>query len=324
MNTNVCMNDNKDEIPTVYKQKNMPDTIVFPDFEDISVSTQTFTICTNLQINMQELFDKIPITPYTVVPKKRGRKKKMDTVNSIEELPYGSVVTAKYITKVKGVELKPKKTKVGKKNKWFRNSITIVIMFDKFINFKICNNGTFQMTGCKSTEHAEDCVKFIWDLIKEDNTLYSFTRGDTVEMHIIPSMRNIDFSLGFLIDREKLNKYIISIPECILEDSIDYTGVNVKFPLKQSILDMKIKQITYDKTNDSWVDSTMLYKDITDILPKDRNNRLKVEKYNTFLIFHSGKIIMSGLTKDFMKDVYYEFLDIIKNGYNDIKEKLDM
>lgn len=51
--------------------------LVFPKFEDIKVSTKTFIIMTNIVINLCELYLKLPITNYIVIPKKRGRKKKV-------------------------------------------------------------------------------------------------------------------------------------------------------------------------------------------------------------------------------------------------------
>ena len=49
--------------------------LVFPDFDTIKVSTKTFTASSNLEIDIAKLFSVLPITPYTVIPKKRGRKK---------------------------------------------------------------------------------------------------------------------------------------------------------------------------------------------------------------------------------------------------------
>ena len=43
-------------------------------------------------------------------------------------------------------------------------------------------------------------------------------------------------------------------------------------------------------------------------------------KYNTFLVFQSGKIIMSGKCAIFMESAYYEFLDIVAKCTHLIKE----
>ena len=236
---------------------------------------------------------------------------------------------------MRGVELKPKKNKSNKKQKWFRNSITVVIILDKPINFKICRNGTFQMTGCKTHEHAELCIKYIWKYIKDDKSLYSFSRGNELETLFIPSMRNIDFALGFIVDREKLNYYMSPSNEnsyinnvdkefhCLLETSFGYTGVNIKIPLNQDISKMRIKKLVYHDGN--WLKIDTTYNEYLDLLSnKEKENKLNEERYNTFLVFHSGKVIMSGLTSYFMRDTYYYFLKIMKNGFDYIEERLDI
>ena len=301
-------------------------TLTFPEFDDIKVSTKTFTATTNLNIEIKELFEKLPITPYTVIAKKRGRKKKTETIDPNKDIPFGSIITIKCEGELRGVELKPKKLKQGKKKKWFRNSITVVIIFDKPINFKICRNGTFQMTGCKSHQHAEDCIKYIWKYMKDYTGIYEYKSGETLQCLFIPSMRNIDFSLGFLVDREKLNHYMSTQKEfhCLLETSFGYTGVNIKIPLDKDISLMDIKKLTYNHEDDSWLEEDTIYQEYLDLLSeKDRESKLCEKRYNTFLVFHSGKIIHSGLTAEFMKDIYYYFLSIMRECYEKIEERLE-
>ena len=65
------------------------------------------------------------------------------------------------------------------------------------------------------------------------------------------------------------------------------------------------------------------YKEYLDILsPKEREIKLQSERHNTFLVFHSGKVIMSGLTADFMREIYYYFLSIIRTSFDKIEERL--
>ena len=298
-------------------------TLTFPDFDDIKVSTKTFTANTNLNIQIDLLFEKLPITSYIVTPKKRGRKKKCEQIDQNKSIKQGSIVTVKYENEIRGVELKPKKSKTGKKKKWFRNSITVVIILDKPINFKVCRNGTFQMTGCKTHEHADLCVKYIWEYIKEFEDIYTFTSGSNLEAIFIPSMRNIDFSLGFIVDREKLNLYMCTQKEfhCLLETSFGYTGVNIKIPLDKDINTMKVKKIC--EKNGEWIEHWTTFQEYLEILtPKEKDVKLQSDRHNTFLVFHSGKVIMSGLTAEFMKDVYYYFLSIIRASFDKIEERL--
>lgn len=320
------------------------DNLKFPDFDDIKVSTKTFTATTNLKLEIKKIFEFLPITEYIVVPKKRGRKKKCEVVDPNLNILPGSIITLKCEGEVRGVEIKPKKNKTGKKIKWFRNSMTVVIILDKPVNFKICRNGTFQMTGCKSHKHAELCVRYLWEYIKENKDLYEFTRNvknqnnDTLEVLFIPSMRNIDFSLNFVVDREKLNKYMSSITNqnnlhekyfadsnfhCLLETSFGYTGVNIKIPLIENISEMKITKLIHTENN--WTEYDSTYSEYLNLLSeKEKNTKINEERYNTFLVFHSGKVIMSGLTRDFMRKTYYFFLEIMKEGFEHIEERLDV
>lgn len=298
--------------------------LVFPNFDDIEVSTKTFTVNTNLNINLEKLYNLLPITPYVVIVKKRGRKKKCDLTDPNKDIEYGSIITVKYMDEMRGVEVVPKKNK-GKVKKWFRNSITVVIVFDKRINMKVCQNGTFQMTGCKNDEHAELCVKYIWKYLEQDPSAYTFNRGTQLETLFIPSMRNIDFSVGFIIDREKLNKYMCSQQDfhCLLETSFGYTGVNIKVPLPQDIRTMKIKKLSFTKEKE-WIEEWVTFQQYLDILkPKDRELKLNYQRYVTFLAFHSGCVICSGLTADFMRDTYNFFVATIRKAFDHIEERLE-
>jgi TATA-box binding protein (TBP) (component of TFIID and TFIIIB) len=336
--------------------KSSSSKLIFPDFDTIKVSTKTFIVMTNFTLDINKLFNYLPITPYIVVPKRRGRKKKNEPVDPNKDMLSGSIITLEYLNQIRGVDLK-KKTKKKKENKkargsYFRNSVTVVMIIDdKKINFKVSRNGKFQMTGCKRDDHAEECVKWFWKYIKDSKGIYKFigqspedtdsdtdsdsdTDGDSDnesdEIHelkaiFIPAMRNIDFGLDFFVDREQLDEYfnLRTDYHSLLETSFGYTGVNIKIPITKSILELQLKQITYDGTK--WIEPSLVpYRDYLDMLPsKDVDKKLKKQRYNTFLVFHSGKVIMSGMEATFMKDVYYEFLDIIRECYDIIEERLE-
>ena len=298
----------------------MADQLKIKSFEDIKVSTKTFTAQTNMVINLQKLFDAVPVEPFVIVPKKRGRKKKIDTPDPNKDIPRGSVITLQYEKNIKGVNLKKKK-KDGEA-KWFRNSLTVVIVLDKHINFKVYKNGTFQMTGCMNKKHAEMCVTSIWSHIKDmQNDVYEFSRGDDLEFLIIPAMRNIDFDLGFCVDREKLAHFMSTQTDfhCLLETSFGYTGVNIKIPLEYDIMNMMVK-----KVHGSGKTEMVPYTEYLSVLPqKDRNAKIKKDRHNTFLVFHSGKTILSGLKKATTRKPYYDFLEIVKKKRDLIEERLD-
>lgn len=298
--------------------------LVFPNFDDIKVSTKTFIVMTNLILDLEQLFDFLPTTVCKVVPKKRGRKKKTDTIAVSESLPAGSILTMRFKNKLKGAELSQKKQK--KNSRWFRNSFTVVMLLEsKKINFKVYSNGMFQVTGCKLDCHAEEAIKFIWTYIKDTPELYKF-KNETgpLEILFVPAMRNVDFSLGFYVDREKLTKYISTQTEfyALLETSFGYTGVNIKLPLDKPITEMKIKKLIWDK--DTFLETETTYNEYLNYLSeKDRIKKLNKERYTTFLCFHSSRTIISSVTADYARESYHKFCEIIRNGYEEIVERLE-
>ena len=254
----------------------------YPKMKDIPVSTKTFIVMTNLVLDLRKLFDFLSTTEYVPVPKKRGRKKKINTIDPNKHVLNGSIVTMKYENKCKGIDLKQKKSHTKKKkSKWFRNSFTVVMILDgKPINFKICQNGVLQVTGCKQDEHAEGCLKYIWKLIvNEEGSIFNYSKGTTLEAIFIPAMRNIDFSLGFLVDREKLAKYMTTQTEfrSLLETSFGYTGVNVKIPLFNSITELVLKKIKY--IDGDYVESTLTYGEYLEFLPEKERNKKSIYVY---------------------------------------------
>lgn len=303
--------------------------LVFPEFDDIKVSTKTFIVMTTININLKKLFEYLPIVDYTIIPKKRGRKKKIYNVDQNVVIDSGSIISMKFENQLKGVELKQKKNKI-KKSKWFRNSFTVVMMIDnKPINFKICQNGVFQITGCKFDIHAESALKHIWDYIKGENDIYNFKDKEEFEMLFIPAMRNIDFSLGFNVDREKLAKYMTTQTEfhSLLETSFGYTGVNIKIKILDDICSMKIKKLIYNENGkeeaSKWEEIETTYAEYLGRLSeKERLKKINKDRYSTFLVFHSGKCLLSSICADFSRDTYYYFLKIIRTSFDVIEERL--
>ncbi len=321
----------------------------FPEFKSIKVSTKTFILMTNLILDIDKMFKCLPITEYILIPKRRGRKKKNEPINPNVNISCGSIITLEYQNNIRGVDLKKKKKNKDKKKRgnYFRNSVTIVMVIDgKKINYKVSANGKFQMTGCKHDQQAELSIKWFWSYIKDNKDIYSFSNTNQMiqlnktpiglekyeiipdnflKIVFIPAMRNIDFSLNFLVDREKLDEYFNTCTEyhSLLETSFGYTGVNIKIPIKKSIKDLLLKEIIYK--NDKWCEESVIpYTEYLSMLPdKDVVKKLKKIRYNTFLVFHSGKTIMSGMESSFMEDEYYEFLNIIRDCYDIIEERLD-
>lgn len=300
-------------------------SLISKSFETMKVSTRTFTATSNITMDIDKVSKFLPVYELDEGVKFKNTKKYASVI------PRGEIASINYLGKIRGINMKPRK----KTKRWFRNSFTVVISTgEKLLNFKVCRNGTFQITGALSFDHAITCIRCIWNHIR-DTELYT-CNSDKKELNvlIIPAMRNLDFTLGIKINREMFDQYIIekySDYHCLLETSFGYTGLNVKKQITKPIVDLKILKIsvptaTSDDTDENWAGQLVSYKQYLDGLPPDaREAKIKHTRYNTFLVFHSGKIIQSGLSADFMRDDYYEFCKIINAAYKDgrLEERLD-
>ena len=285
-------------------------------FSDLTVSTKTVIAMTNLKIDISKFFPQIVIHEYIVVKKKRGRKKKTEVADINKDIPEGSIIYAQHKDEIKGVSLKKKKKK---KKKFFRNALTIIMVLksggkNKLINFKISKNGKFQITGCKSLQDAKKVIAYIWKLMNKILDSYILSEPHLkVIYHTV--MTNVDFNLGFIVHREALDRYININTKynSLLETSFGYTGINIKFAINKSLDNLEIP--TFTLVDDNWIKSSTLYKDIPS---------KKKKKYNTFLVFHSGNIIMSGMIEELMEPAFNIFQNIITDSKNLIEEKLDL
>lgn len=307
------------------------------DFDQIEISTQTIIAKTNWKINTTELFNSLPVTDYKVIPKKRGRRPKEEKKEEPQKLNDGEIITLKLGDKIRGVDLKNKKKKVkeesSKKNKksdsYFRNSLTIVMFCEeKLINFKISKNGKFQFTGCKNDRHAHICLNFIKEYVKDISNISNNIKimtlplNSKLEIFYITVMSNINFSLGFCINKENLDEYINKNTEyhSLLETTFGYTGVNIKFNLGK-LDDIPIIHAVFNNDENEWKKEVITYKEYFNTLDdKEKYKENSKTKFCTFLCFQSGQCIMSSPHKSCMKNAYYEFMKMINKCKNIIEE----
>lgn len=295
------------------------DTFKYKEFDKLTVSVRTVICNTNITLNTKNIFDNLFVTKYEIKKKKRGRKPKNSVEQKENPLPDGSIIQLRYGNNVKGIQPKEKKN-------YFRNSLSVVMFIqNKKINVKLPKTGNVQMTGCKTLQQAQKAMIIIWDKIKSNSQLYSFNDKQTkFQFIIIPSMCNIDFNLNFLVDRQQLDQYFNENTPyySLLETNFGHTGVNIKIPFDKSIQELPLKKIIISDNN-IITKQQITYNDYLDTLStKDKLKKINKRRFNTFLVFHSGSVIMSGIDLYLMRDTYNVFLNIIKNCKSFIIEKL--
>ena len=268
-------------------------------FEEIPISTRTIIVSTNIEINIEEMYKNLPITSYKVIEKRRGRKKKNYVEHIQNNVEDGSIISVKYQGNIRGVELKKRK----KSSKYFRNAVTIIISVNnKLINLKISSNGKFQVTGCKDFNNCKKAIQYLFDKIIQDKDTYLKNYENVVKIIFNNVMTNKDFSVGFTVNRENLDKIINNSTEynSLLETSFGYTGVNLKMKLDPNI-DRSFNYMELDMSSNTYTEGIIDYDTYIKSLSEKELLKEQKTRHITFLIFQSGNVIMSGMNEIFME-----------------------
>jgi TATA-box binding protein (TBP) (component of TFIID and TFIIIB) len=303
------------------------------DFEELLTTTKTVIAITNLNINIKNFFKYMPITEYTPIEKKRGRKPKLQPPVFIKKIPVGSIICLKYGNIVKGVELKKKKKSkpspentVKKDDDFFRHSVSCVMMVEnnKTLNIKVPANGKLQMTGCKTDDHAVTAViqlcKIMTEVEKWTNESLFTVKGDNVEAIFNVVMNNKGFKIGFRINRQNLDTFINQKTNfrSIFEASTS-TGINMKIENKPCNNRQFLKLI-YNFKEDIITRKHISYEDYYCLLDEKEKESESDPTYITFFVFSSGTIIMSGREYN-MKDFFYDVVKILVENRKKFEEK---
>lgn len=315
-----------------------------------NISTRTVIASTNVEFNIHDIYCSLPALEldkehyekYTrLIPtkKRRGRRKKSeDDIRALQkdfddfiDLKPGDIVAIYFRHNKKGL---PQYLKYGVK--FFRNALNIVMMRNrnKKINMKLSQNGKVQMTGCKDHDDAMFCLRILFEQLEKhcpDHVVYSKdSDGTTLEIQHFTVMTNLDFDIGFHINRQKLNNLINgkTLFNSLLETSFGYTGVNIKIEVPYDP-DCTIDTMRCLRSQSScqqqtiWEYGHMRYEDYLKRYGEHYYAHEKdKQRYNTFLVFHSGKIIMSGMRLDRMLDHFKEFCQFLLENRDHIEETM--
>lgn len=307
------------------------------EFDELPISTQTVIAMTNFKLDIKEFYEKYQVV--SIVPN--------TDITSFEHLKNGSIVFMKIEDKEKGIEpikgasrSKKRTIKESQKSykrgiKNFLNSLTIVMYIKirgyqkKFMNFKISKNGKFQITGCKSIEHAKACVKNIWKIAHNPEIFpQRIVTTDSQPTAIFKKvMINTDFDVGYSINRESLDTYISQNTSHVsnYERSGGYTGVNIKFfceePEHFTYPILKWNQESpLDKPEETIGKRDDWYLMMSDAdIKKEKNKKPRV----TALVFVSGNIIITGPYMSELSNVYNWLRVLFKDQRELLEQKYD-
>ena len=256
------------------------------DFKkDHFVSTHTLIAYTNInELNLDSLFDEI---------------------NVDEDL-----VHVLYRKREKG----EKKRKVKPNPKNFLNCIFLTFRGScKKVNLKLFKNGVIQLTGCKGVDHSKSVLLSFWKVVRKTALRHRF---DCLECYLVSVMRNINFNLGFSIDREKLGNYVVNNSNSYVISQVVGGFMDRFVILVESIKDMPVYRIKIENEEDIEEGETVKYEEFS-------NLNSSAKKYITVTIFQTGRVLFSGPHEKYQDPVIDWFFSLVEKIADDIKVSRD-
>jgi hypothetical protein len=299
------------------------------NFLKCSVSTQTFTVKTNIQnIDLNKFYQLI-------FPEEKDinfeEKKKIKDENEwlkmegiIVHVKYQQMKKGNWFEKIKDEKKKKKKNNEIPSKKNFLNCITMIICCNKFINIKFFKNGVLQLTGCKHINHVFICLTTIYKELIKSKDCFIFEKEATDIIFLIKSvMRNIDFDLGYKINRVAFSQKFVQICEK-LENVIvpDNPGNKMDVRIKIRMTPEEIEKLPIIKfIFPSKKIEKLEYKDCIDIIEHDKKklqSKIK-DKFISIFVFQNGKVLLSASDEIIQKKYFEWFVKLISQIENDIK-----
>ena len=204
----------------------------------------------------------------------------------------------------------------------FLNQVTIVLSIGSVILNIMMFKDNFKIAGCKNDKDAEEATLILWqDYINKINKGWEMRpqfseESPTFIFRLV--MRNVDFKLGFFIDRKALNKLMnskkynekIFMSQC---ETTGHTNVNIKMYTQEP------EGYTYDCLVAPLDEEPYLTESETNIY---KIKKTKKKEYTTFIVFSSSEIILSGRYEKRMKDDYEFFVSEVFKNRSLIEEKI--
>jgi hypothetical protein len=294
----------------------------YPTPSNISKSTMTVYFYNNISINWTtQNVDCIPIdndpnciTRWKILSKlllgkltKKNENKKTEIKN-----PY-----YKRIIAVKGLGINKgnikKKIKPRKNNRVqgdFYNQVTIRIspyQDEHIVCVKICNNGTFHMTGVQDNEHGKLAAFYIIKILKNLS-------------------KNLDDNIESPLEYKYFDKIKVTKPQIALINTNFYTH----FPINRQELDKILQELGYysNYENSTYPGVNIKYVSNIECNHTEHKKNKKGKFLNcdcetiTILTFQSGNVIITGAkTMNQINDAYKFINNVFKENFNKIVEK---
>lgn len=317
------------EVEKVHKIENKPIC------DDLYISTKTKVLYLNQEIDIQNVFWKIPILEYWR-PCEGVIKKQMKIVSKSKEefeeyqkkligIPYYTDFVIKQInnpnarrTKFKderkitiGISKKDIMNCRGKQKNAFYNCFAMILRFYyngefKEIHVKVFNTGKLEIPGILNNELLTTVQRMILEILQPQvSVALEYTSMDRCDENVLI---NSNFNCGFYINRDRLHSILRSEKYGIESayDPCSYPGVKCKYYFNT--------EFGYDPTIQTG-----------QVMPGDRGLKLSelidTKKYTeiSFMIFRTGSCLIVGNCSEKCLMFVFEFIkQFLVNEYENI------
>lgn len=313
------------DVPLTKKQKNVDKKKIFAPYGSI-ISVQSKTKIRGIDLRKKKKHWCTICQPYKIID-----DKEVKIITVTEQLvPCSSkknedTYAIMYFCSRCHKQYRPEEMK---KINHFLNQLTAVLSIGKqpLLNIMMFKDN-LKIAGCKTVDDAVEAVMVFWqDYILHIPDSWQLKKGATDPRFVFEVvMRNVDFKLGFPIERPALNylmngeRYQDKIFMSQYE-STGHTNVNIKMFSKKPVdfkYDCLVMPLDHCQPHFIKMD-TIPYKSL-----KKREKEATKQKYITFIVFSSSEIILSGRYDLNMKEMYEFFVKTVFEHRKSIEEKLD-
>lgn len=272
------------------------------EFTKLNITTQSFMVYTNCLFDIEKIKENLVVIPCKSYKTQEGK------------------------THGEFYHVTPKKYK-----KPFRNQVSVrVFVINKIVTVKILKTGKFQMTGCKTNEHAYHAAISILNKIHNYGALIRETDPENIKIIFEPVMINVGFNLTFAVDQKALD--ILVQKTCEDNFYTDYeattnTSVNLKMVYDEPTV-KSFYQIELPKNHDFNISTDVSKKFKTSLVTECLKSKKQEKRNHTFLVFassknnKSSKVILSGkYYGSEMQKAYHKFLDFVTKNQGKIEMK---
>ncbi len=305
------------------------------EFSDIYISTKTKIAFLNSEINLNNIYWKLPVIPYhhprcgilkkSIKYNCHSPEESENLNNILDKLPknsYQSTILSKVNIQTKKVSKykDTRKIDIGMSHKdiasykfikkgAFYNCFAIILRVNyknafKEVHIKIFNTGKLEIPGIPRDDLLTIALKDLMDIL---NDVSEKTDIDYNKTNIENVLINSNFTCGFFINRTKLYKILkFTYGIHTLYDPCSYPGIQSKFYYNKN------KQIQNGTC------SCEPKKCFT--IDKKEKHKIKCTIVS-FMIFRTGSVLIVGHCDEDVLNIIYEFLKkILKKEFINISE----